>query len=761
MGDHLKNTREWIQNSSTSRNDLSIEMEGDSDSTTKKSSSSRYLSPRLHSEEEEIEEFITKEELKNPKEAIKAVRTRLPLYLPIVNWIRSYTKQDLIGDLLSSVTVAIMLVPQGLAYAILAGLSPIYGLYSGWLPLVIYSFMGSCKQLAIGPEALLSVLLGSILADFPETENLAEISHSLAFLVGIISFLFGVFQFGFMGGLLSRWVLSGFINAVALIIAISQLDALIGVKFDTHMGPYEKFYEACKRIKEANTYTIVFSVCCIVFLFTMRFVKQGLAKKGFKNAKYIPEIMILVIISILVTYFFRLDNHNLAILGNIKGGFPLPHFPNLKFSQLQALLPNAFLMVVVGFVEATAVSKGLATKHNYQISSNRELVAFGTANILGSMFQTYPVFASIPRTAIQDSAGSRTCLSGFLTSCILLFTCLFLTSLFTYLPKCAMAAIIFVAAFGLLEIHEVQFLWKTRSWGDLTQFTVALLATFILEVELGILISVGMCIFLVLKHSSSPHVYSVLGRVPGTNRFKDVAKFPEAEPIEGILLVRVDEILYFANISQFKQLLSEIEKMMDRSAVTTGSGSTPLQSIIINVVNIPVMDASALMTIQEMVEAYHRRNVKVAFVQMSDKIKDSFKKSGLYDIITPQYIFESNYEAVTFLEYSISQGQSHSNLDPDQMGKQQNLDIPAVRGAFDQHSYDDDDSLHHNQHFNPLTNNNNNFRNNQHLSNTNTGGYNNNNSSSPLYSSGGGAILTDNLKLEDTSDPESDDFITK
>ncbi|EGG21441.1 Sulfate transporter [Cavenderia fasciculata] len=695
--DHLKNTREWIHQSVKNDNDAVLNV-----STNDRSP--YFLSPQ---EEDDHLDLLTKEELANPKQLAKAVSLRIPRYVPILKWIKSYNKQDAIGDILSAITVAIMLVPQGLAYAILAGLPPIYGLYSGWLPLVIYSFMGSCKQLAVGPEALLSVLLGSILAGFPDSE-VVEVSHALAFLVGIISFLFGIFQFGFLGSIISRWVLSGFINAVALIIAISQLDAIIGVKFHGHMGPYEKFYFAITHIGDANVRTIVLSVCCVFFLFAMRFVKQGLVKKGFINAKYIPEIMLCVVGSILITFFFGLDEgeKGVLIVGPMDGGFPVPRFPRLQFDELQKLLPQAFLMVVVGFVEATAVSKSLATKHNYSISSNRELVAFGTCNILGSIFRCYPVFSSIPRTSIQDMAGSRTCLSGFLTSNILLFTCLFLTRLFTYLPICTMAAIIFVAAIGLLELHEVVFLWKTRSWYDLIQFMIALLSTFILEVELGILISVGMCIFLVLKHSSSPHVYSVLGRVPGTNRFKDVSKFPEAEPIEGILLVRVDEVLYFANIGQFKQLLSEIERMMDKAGSESGNGSVPLQSIIINVCNIPVVDASALLTLQEMVEAYHKRNVKVAFVQVSEKIKESFKKSGLYDIITPQFIFDSNFEAVTFLEQHIE-----AKLPENQS---------SVDGAPTKNHFEDDED------------------------------YNDQ-----------GAIISDGLRMDDYSDPDSDDFISK
>jgi len=309
-------------------------------------------------------------------------------------------------------------------------------------------------------------------------------------------------------------------------------------------------------------------------------------------------------------------------------------------------------MVIVGFVEATAVSRGLAAKHNYQVSPNRELVAFGCANIVGSFFQTYPCFASIPRTSIQDSAGSRTCLCGFITSCLLLLTILFLTPLFYFLPHVTMAAIIFVAAFGLIEVHEAIFLWKTKSWKELFQFAIAFFSTFLLQVELGILISVGMCIFLVLKHSSTPHVYSVLGRMPGSGFFKDVAKNPDAEPIEGIILIRIDETLMFANMGEFKLLLDDLEKLTTKK-IEEGSSTARIQAIAINCSNIPNMDASALLTLLEMVETYNHRGVRVVFIQINEAIHRMFELGGLLKLIGEESIFESNHGAIRYLEVNV------------------------------------------------------------------------------------------------------------
>eukprot|EP00026_Physarum_polycephalum_P002625 Phypoly_transcript_02632.p1 GENE.Phypoly_transcript_02632~~Phypoly_transcript_02632.p1 ORF type:complete len:638 (+),score=82.57 Phypoly_transcript_02632:774-2687(+) len=564
-----------------------------------------------------------------------------------------------------------MLVPQGLAYAILAGVPPVYGLYTGWLPLIVYSIMGSCKQLAVGPEALLAVLLGSLLDKY-DPEEAAKVAHLMAFVVGTISFIFGAVRFGFMHNVISRWVLAGFINAVALIIALSQLDTLLGFKFERGLDPYEKFLYACEHIHRTNKYTVTMGVVGIVFLFAVRTIKKRLAKKGFKNVKYFPEVMALVIAGIVFMYFTKWGDESawggsvgkgVKILGKIEGGFPSPKAPHFSLSEIQEMAGDCLLIVIVGFVEATAVSRTLATKHGYQISSNRELIAFGVANMLGSFFQTYPSFASIPRTSIQDSAGSRTCLCGFLVSTLCLIVVLFLTPLFYYLPNVAMGSIIFVAAFGLVELEELFFLWKTRSWKDFAMFWIAAIATFILGVELGVLIAVGMCIFIVLKQASTPQVYSVLGR-SDDGQFKDVSKFPDAAPIEGVILVRIDEVLTFANMGEFKLLLENLQVIKDSSA--------SIAAVVLNFKNVGSVDASTLLTFHEMIESYHAKHIQVGFVEMNEKVFARFKIAGVVKQVGSEYFFDSNLAAIDFIEAHIIKKpsrrptceNSHSSIPP-------------------------------------------------------------------------------------------------
>jgi len=248
-----------------------------------------------------------------------------------------------------------------------------------------------------------------------------------------------------------------------------------------------------------------------------------------------------------------------------------------------------------------------------------------------------------------------------------------LTPLFRSLPMVTMASVIFVASFSLLEVHEPLFLWKTRSWSDLFQFLVAMVATFVFEVEVGILISVGMCIFLVLKHSSAPHVYSVLGRLEGTKLYKDVVKYPMVLPIEGVLLVEFEEVLYFANIGQVKQLLQDIEALIDNANEEVNYGPdgqfsaptsavTPLQAVVLIVASIPSMDASALATIAELVENYRKRNIRLAFVQVSPQVKEAFARADLLKEIGEDMFFESTDDAVTHLETKVVKRASGSSI---------------------------------------------------------------------------------------------------
>eukprot|EP01113_Clastostelium_recurvatum_P007352 TRINITY_DN1341_c0_g1_i3.p1 TRINITY_DN1341_c0_g1~~TRINITY_DN1341_c0_g1_i3.p1 ORF type:complete len:784 (+),score=218.70 TRINITY_DN1341_c0_g1_i3:146-2497(+) len=620
---------------------------------------------QANDDQEEEALRLNKADLKNAKVFAQAMKHKVPAYVPILKWLKSYNRQEFFADLLAAITVAVMLVPQCLAYAILAGLPPIAGLVTGFVPVLIYSLMGSCRQLAIGPEALLSVLLGTILGKFDSQEEAHMVASTMALAVGVIAFMFGVLQFGFMGSILSRWVLAGFINAVAAIIALSQVDALLGLHFPSVLHPYEKVVYAIRHITETNLYTLALAITSCVFLVGMRYFKKFLVSKKFVKAKYIPEIALCVLLGIVVTVIFRLDQKGVKILGHIEKGFPTPRFPRSSYEDFQEVISDCILIVIVGFVEATAVSKSLASKHNYSISSNRELIAFGVSNVIGSFFHAYPSFSSIPRTSVQDMAGSRTCMTGFIVSIIMFFVILFLTPLFFYLPMVTMASVIFIAAISLFEFHEAVFLFKTKSWSDLLQFMVAMLVTFIFEVEVGILISVGMCVFLVLKHASAPHVYSVLGRIPGTKLYKDVVKFPMAEPIEGILLIKLEEVLYFANIGQVKQLLQDIENMIDtvneevnynpEVAFNTSSTAaiTPLQVVVLQVASIPSMDASALATIEEIVSNYKKRHMRLAFVQVSPKVREGFERAGLMHELGEDMMFDSTHEAITYLENNV------------------------------------------------------------------------------------------------------------
>jgi MFS superfamily sulfate permease-like transporter len=306
------------------------------------------------------------------------------------------------------------------------------------------------------------------------------------------------------------------------------------------------------------------------------------------------------------------------------------------------------MIAIIGFVHSTMVAKNYARKHNYVVSSNRELVAYGMVNTCGSFFGAYPAFASLSRSSVNDLAGCKSQLSGFITSIIVLLTMLFLTSLFYYLPMVVMASIIIVATIGLFEIHDIIFLFKIRSWIEIFLMIFIVIFTMFLGVETGIIITLGISLLMVLKHTTVPQL-SILGRIPGTNKFKDISLFPGAVTQDGQLIIRIEESLFFANIGQVKDLIDRIEKLGSKSAHPSSKFiETPLESFIIDGKNICRIDASAVQVLKEMFIDYKKRNIHICLVKFKPNVIKTFQLAGIFEVLGANCIFPSISSAVDF-----------------------------------------------------------------------------------------------------------------
>ncbi|MEX0289687.1 MAG: SulP family inorganic anion transporter, partial [Flavobacteriaceae bacterium] len=398
-------------------------------------------------------------------------------FFPFLHWLPKYNKRDFPKDLLAGFTVAIVLIPQGMAYAMIVGLTPVYGLYASLIPLVIYAFLGTSKQLAVGPVAIDSLLVAAGLATLSISgiNNFISTVLFLTLFVGLIQLVLGFLRMGFFVNFLSKPVISGFTSAAALIIIFSQLKHLLGANIEGSSVFHELILNAVQKLGETNLYDFGFGIGGILLIVVLK-----------KWSKRIPGILIAVILGILGAYLFDLEVEGLKLVGAIPSGLPNISLPvadmetNLQY--LRDLWPIALTLALIGYLEAISIGKGIEEKNNEDgISPNQELVALGASNIAGSFFMSFPITASFSRSAINNEAGARTNLAGLITAAIVLLTLLLLTPLFYYLPKAILASIIMVSVFGLIDVHYASSLWRHRK----DEF-VLLMLTFLITLFIGI-----------------------------------------------------------------------------------------------------------------------------------------------------------------------------------------------------------------------------------------------------------------------------------
>ena len=532
-------------------------------------------------------------------------------YVPAVHWLAGYQRNDLSGDVNAGLTVAVMLVPQAMAYAMLAGLPPIVGLYASTVPLVVYALLGTSRQLAVGPVAMVSLLVASAVGalEEPGTETFIAYATTLALLVGAIQFLMGALRLGFLVRLLSHPVISGFTSAAALIIAFSQLGGLLGIKITRSHHIHKIVIEATGRIGEFQGATIAIGVLAIVL-----FLVVGRLKPAF------PAALVAAVVGTLATWLLRLDQSGVRVVGDVPAGFPRPSLPRFDLDTLESLIPIALIISFVGFMESIAVAKAVAAKHRYEIAPNQELVALGAANLAGSVLGAYPVTGGFSRTAVNDQAGARTGLASIITAGIVALTLLFLTPLFYYLPVAILSAIIFVAAMKLVDLPELQHLWRLKRT-DAFLLIVTFLATLGFGIERGILIGIGASLALFIVRTTRPHT-AVLGQLPGQPEvFRNVDRFPEAQRIPGLVILRVDATFYFANMDFLKDHLSRIEQEC----------SGPFKGLIIDASSINDLDSSAVRALEEIARAYGERGVQLYFASVKGPVRDIMKRAGFYE----------------------------------------------------------------------------------------------------------------------------------
>jgi len=547
-------------------------------------------------------------------------------FFPILDWLLNYKKEWLKGDINAGLTVGIMLIPQGIAYAMIAGLPPIYGLYTAMIPPIIYAIFGTSRQLAVGPVAMDSLIVATGVATLAEigTEHFVEFAVLLAFMMGILQILFGVFRLGFLVNFLSKPVISGFTSAAALIIGLNQLKHLLGINLHRNNKIHKLVYEAGSKIAEINWYTFVIGVGSIIIIL--------LFKKYFKK---IPAALVVVILGILAVKFFHLDQHGVKIVGEIPKGLPEFRTPHFDKEIMIKLFPISLTLSFIAFLEAISVAKAIEIKHNdYKVIPNQELIALGMSNFIGSFFQTYSATGGFSRTAVNDQEGANTPLSGVISSVVVAITLLFLTPVFYYLPKAVLAAIIMVAVFGLLDFSVPKQLLK-YSKRDLIILNITLLVTATVGIKEGILTGVVLSLGMLIYKSTKPHI-AILGQVPGTHFYRNRKRFNNVNIDDDILIVRFDAQLHFANQQFFKDKLQEFAEYK----------GDKLKLLVIDGESLNNLDSSAIYALNEIIDYFNAKGVKIVFTGLKGPVRDTLKKSGLIEKIGVDHCFMSIQEAI-------------------------------------------------------------------------------------------------------------------
>ncbi|KAF7131990.1 hypothetical protein RHSIM_Rhsim09G0158600 [Rhododendron simsii] len=621
----------------------------------------------------------------------------IELFLPCYRWIRAYKWKDYFQlDLMAGITVGIMLVPQSMSYAKLAGLPAIYGLYSGFVPIFIYAIFGSSRQLAIGPVALVSLLVSNALGNIVDSSDdlYIELAILLALMVGIMECIMGLLRLGWIIRFISHSVISGFTTASAIVIALSQAKYFLGYDIVRSSEIIPLIKSIISGADEFSWPPFVMGLIVLAILLVMKHL--GKSRKYLRFLRAAGPLTAVV----LGTAFVKIFNpSSITLVGDIPQGLPKFSIPK-EFAYVKSLIPTAILITSVAILESVGIAKALAAKNGYELDSNQEvrngtfqqyivlwvsisfshmmknniplpaiashglLFGLGVANICGSFFSSYPTTGSFSRSAVNNESGAKTGLTGVVMGIIMACALLFLTPLFEYIPQCALAAIVVSAVIGLLNIlayrlppsllsghpamtkvdyDEAIFLWRVDK-KDFLLWTITFATTLFLGIEIGVLVGVGVSLAFVIHESANPHV-AVLGRLPGTTIYRNVQQYPEAYTYNGIVIVRIDAPLYFANTSYIKDRLREFELEVDNST-KRGPDVERVYFVIVEMAPVTYIDSSAAQVLKDLHQEYKSRDIQTAIANPNREVLLTLARSGVVELIGKEWFFVRVHDAV-------------------------------------------------------------------------------------------------------------------
>lgn len=546
----------------------------------------------------------------------------------ILTWISTYSKEEFTADTKAGLTIGVIVIPQVMAYAVIAGLSPIYGLYGSLVPLLIYPLFGTSRHLSLGIVATDMIIIASgagMIAE-PGTDRYISIVLLLTLFVGLVHMALSLLRMGFLVNLLSKPVIYGFMAAAPLIIGFSQLGNILGIDIGRSQYVGILAIEIYEQIDMVNIVSLAIGLVGFIMLYFLK-----------KWNPLFPRALVLLVIGGVAVWWFQLQEFGINVIGPIPSGLPSLEFPDLTLDNLRRLIPTVTTLTLVQLMTVISLGKTYANKYKYPINPNREFFALGAANFIGSFFQSPPISASFSRTVVSEQAGTRTTLSNVVCAAVICVTLLFLTPLFYYIPIAGLSAIIILAVLSLMDFNELRYFFRTKpEEGYIAIFTF--LSVLFIGIQEGILLGIGGSLLVVLYRSSRPNL-AVLGHVQGTRTYRDVTRNPQASPVEEILILRFDASINFNNAEFIKDFI--IHKSEERNK--------KIRAVIVDAMSINDLDTTAIEALRSVMETLETWDIEFHFAGMKTPVQKLLTRSGLARSLGGTHFHESTHMAVKYL----------------------------------------------------------------------------------------------------------------
>ncbi|XP_054777760.1 high affinity sulfate transporter 2-like [Prosopis cineraria] len=570
----------------------------------------------------------------------------LQAVFPILEWGRGYNLSKFKGDLVSGLTIASLCIPQDIAYAKLANLEPQYALYTSFVAPLVYAFMGSSRDIAIGPVAVVSLLLGTMLTDKIGdygSHDYLRLAFTATFFAGITQMALGFLRLGFLIDFLSHAAIVGFMAGAAVTIALQQLKGLLGIKkFTKKSDIISVMRSVWTNVHHGwNWQTIVIGLAFLAFLLTAKHL-------GKKNKKLFWVSALAPLTSVIVSTFFvyitRADKKGVAIVKHIEKGVNPISASDIFFSG-KYLGPGIQIGVIAGLIaltEAVAIGRTFAAMKDYSLDGNKEMVAMGTMNVIGSLTSCYVATGSFSRSAVNFMAGCQTAVSNIVMSIVVLLTLVFITPLFKYTPNAVLASIIIVAVIGLIDIDAVILLWKIDKF-DFVACMGAFFGVVFKNVEIGLLIAVAISFAKILLQVTRPRTVA-LGKLPGTKVYRNIYQYPNATQVPQMLIIRVDSAIYFSNSNYIKDRI--LRWLQDEDEQRKESGFPTIEYLIVEMSPVTDIDTSGIHAFEDLCKSLQKRGVQLILSNPGPVVMEKLYASKLVDIIGEDKIFLSVGDAV-------------------------------------------------------------------------------------------------------------------